>query len=76
MTSGSAARAAALLAILLAASACGRRGALEPAPGGGGAQAVEQSAQDTDPVTSQLPRRRKVTKITPPAGPTALDWLL
>lgn len=78
MRSGSAVRAVVLLAILLAAAACGRRGALEPAADEGAAPArtEEAAAQDTDPVASQLPRRKKVKKITPPAGPTALDWLL
>ena len=76
MISGGAARAAVLISVLLAIAGCGRRGALEPAPGSSAPQVQDNSAGEADPVASQLPRRKKAPKITPPAGPAALDWLL
>ena len=75
MIFGGFARAAAVLCIALALAGCGRRGALEPAPDASAPQAQPAPA-DADPLAAQLPRRKKVKKITPPARATPVDWLL
>jgi predicted small lipoprotein YifL len=74
MIFGGFARAAAVLCFALALAGCGRRGSLEPAPDANAPQA--QPAADADPLTAQLPRRKKVKKITPPVRATPADWLL
>ena len=67
--------AAAVFCVALALAGCGRRGSLEPAPDANAPQAQPAPA-DADPLAAQLPRRKKVKKITPPVRATSLDWLL
>ena len=76
IASSALARTAIGLCLLLALAGCGRRGSLEPAPDANAPAAAAPAAGESDPVGAQLPKRKKVKKITPPQRETALDWLL
>ena len=62
--------------LALALAGCGRRGALEPPPDPNAVHVKEASVGDADPVTQQLPRRKKAPRIVPPKVSTPADWLL
>ncbi|WP_156917514.1 LPS translocon maturation chaperone LptM [Salinarimonas rosea] len=67
------------VAAVLALSACGRRGSLEPPPGAGPAPLADEARVPSDPLTEVPvggPREPESVPVTQPDRPFPLDFLL